>query len=121
MPALEFERFVSDADQFAYRPAGGKPGTYLFVYRSLEAGDYSRHRSGLQHLAFMVRRAPRSTPCTSSHVGLGSEIVHEPRVLPRVPAALLRDLWLDPHGFLLEAVCHHDRSPDRTEPAAPGN
>ncbi len=51
MPVLGFEVFVSDADQVAYRPAGGKPGTYLFLY----------------------------------------------------PA-------LDPDGFLLEAVCHHDRA-----------
>ena len=29
MPLLEFEPYLSAADQFAYRPAGGKPGTYL--------------------------------------------------------------------------------------------
>ncbi len=36
MPLLGFERFVSDEDQFAYRPRSGKPGTYLFVYRAAQ-------------------------------------------------------------------------------------
>jgi hypothetical protein len=27
MPLLDFEPFLSTAEQFAYRPAGGKPGT----------------------------------------------------------------------------------------------
>ena len=109
MPALEFERFLSDADQFAYRPAGGKRGTYLFVYLSLEAGDYSRHRSGLQHLAFMVRSRAAVDAVYELVLGLGSEVVHEPRVFPEYPQPYYATFWLDPHGFLLEAVCHHDR------------
>ena len=55
MPALEMEPFLSDAAQFAYRPAGGKPGAYLFVYPALDGGAYSRDRAGFQHLAFIVR------------------------------------------------------------------
>ena len=54
MPALEFELFLSDADQFAYRPAGGKPGTYLFVYPA-RAAAATPAAPGLQHVAFMVR------------------------------------------------------------------
>jgi hypothetical protein len=50
MPLLDFEPYLSAADQFAYRPAGGKPGTYLFFYPALEGEGYSRHRPGLQHL-----------------------------------------------------------------------
>src|SRR3989442_11429403 len=62
MPFLGFEPYLSAADQFAYRPAGGKPGTYLFFYPALETGDYSRHRPGLQHLAFrMLSRAAVQT------------------------------------------------------------
>src|ERR1700712_2970670 len=55
MPLLGFDRHLDADDQFAYRPAGGKPGTYLFVYPSKETSTYSRHQTGLQHLAFMVR------------------------------------------------------------------
>src|SRR2546428_263686 len=47
MPLLGFEPYLAAADQFAYRPAGGKPGTYLFFYPALAVGDYSRHRPGL--------------------------------------------------------------------------
>jgi catechol 2,3-dioxygenase-like lactoylglutathione lyase family enzyme len=35
MPLLEFEVFLHADDEFAYRPVGGKPGTYLF-YPSAE-------------------------------------------------------------------------------------
>jgi catechol 2,3-dioxygenase-like lactoylglutathione lyase family enzyme len=109
MPAVDFEFFFADDDQFSYRPAG-KPGTVLFFYRLDAGGDYSRDRAGLQHVAFMVP--------TRSHVDrvhalvreLGSEVLHEPRVFPQYPQPYYATFWLDPHGFMLEAVCHHDRA-----------
>jgi catechol 2,3-dioxygenase-like lactoylglutathione lyase family enzyme len=55
MPLLGFDEFFTAEDEFAYLPAGGKPGTYLFFYRSAEHSQYSRHQTGLQHLAFRVR------------------------------------------------------------------
>jgi catechol 2,3-dioxygenase-like lactoylglutathione lyase family enzyme len=109
LPALEFERFLSDTDQFAYRPAGGKPGTCLFVYRALEPGAHSRHAAGLQHLAFIVRtRSDVDRICELAR-GLGSEIVFEPRDFPEYLPPYYATFWLDPHGFMLEAVCHHNR------------
>ncbi|WP_425300977.1 VOC family protein [Nocardia farcinica] len=54
VPLLDFEEFLGADDQFAYRPARGKPGTYLFVYPAAEDAAYSRHGTGLQHIAFMV-------------------------------------------------------------------
>jgi catechol 2,3-dioxygenase-like lactoylglutathione lyase family enzyme len=107
MPALDFELFVSGSDQFAYRPADGKPGTYLFFYGSLDAGSYSRDRSGLQHLAFMVRTRAAVDRVHDLVVGLGSEVIHEPRDFPEYPQPYYATFWLDPHGFMLEAVCHH--------------
>jgi catechol 2,3-dioxygenase-like lactoylglutathione lyase family enzyme len=109
MAAVDFEVFVSEPDQFAYRPAGAKPGTYVFVYRALEPGDDSRDRAGLQHIAFMVR-----TRSAVDHVhelvrALGSTVLHEPRNFPEYPQPYYATFWLDPHGFMLEAVCHHDR------------
>lgn len=109
MPLLGFEEFVSAVDEFAYRPADGKRGTYLFVYGATEASDYSRHRTGLQHLAFMV---PTRSAIHEVHrlvVELGSTIVHEPQAFPQYPPPYYATFWLDPFGFLLEAVCHHDR------------
>jgi catechol 2,3-dioxygenase-like lactoylglutathione lyase family enzyme len=106
MPALGFEPFLSTADQFAYRPAGGKPGTYLFVYPALEPSSYSRDRAGLQHVAFMV-----PTPAAVNRVhdlvrALGSSVLHEPRTFPEYPPPYYATFWLDPFGFMLEAVCH---------------
>ena len=109
MPALEFERFLSDADQFAYRPAGGKPGTYLFVYPALAAGDYSRDRAGLQHVAFIVRTRTAVDHVHELVVALGSEVLYAPRDFPEYPQPYYATFWLDPFGVMLEAVCHHNR------------
>lgn len=54
MPLVGFEIYIDADDQFAYRPMAGKPGTYLFFNSSAEQSRYSRHHTGLQHLAFMV-------------------------------------------------------------------
>jgi catechol 2,3-dioxygenase-like lactoylglutathione lyase family enzyme len=51
MPLLGYEEFFSADEEFSYRPVDAKPGTFLFFYPSPDAGDYSRNRSGLQHLA----------------------------------------------------------------------
>ncbi|MGZ5366066.1 MAG: VOC family protein [Mycobacterium sp.] len=58
MPLLGFDERPSAEDEFAHRPAGGKPGTYLFFYPSAEDLPYTRHGTGLQHLAFMMRTRP---------------------------------------------------------------
>ena len=36
MPLLGFDEFLTAEDEFGYRPAGGRPGTYLFFYPSAE-------------------------------------------------------------------------------------
>jgi catechol 2,3-dioxygenase-like lactoylglutathione lyase family enzyme len=114
MPLVGFEPFLVADDEFAYRPAGAKPGTYLFVYPAAEAaeaaaGGYSRHAPGLQHLAFMVPTRSAVHEVHRAVVELGSEVLEEPRAFPQYPQPYYATFWLDPHGFLLEAVCHHDR------------
>jgi catechol 2,3-dioxygenase-like lactoylglutathione lyase family enzyme len=113
MPLLGFDRHLDGADEFAYRPAGGKPGTYLFVYPATVTSTYSRHQTGLQHLAFMVRTR---TAVKDVHVTVraleqrfGGRVVHEPQVFPAYPQPYFATFWLDPWGLMLEAVCHHDR------------
>jgi catechol 2,3-dioxygenase-like lactoylglutathione lyase family enzyme len=109
MPALGFEPFLDTSDEFAYKPANGKPGTYLFVYPATEASTYSRHRSGLQHLAFIV---PTRSDVRAVHAlvrDLGCEVQHEPRHFPQYSETYYAMFWLDPFGFKFEAVCHHDR------------
>jgi catechol 2,3-dioxygenase-like lactoylglutathione lyase family enzyme len=113
MPRLAFEPFLDADDEFAYRPAGGKPGTYLFFYPAAESAAYSRHQTGLQHLAFMVRTrsAVRDvhTMITELAQEFGGQVLHEPQVFPQYPQPYFATLWLDPWGVMLEAVCHHDR------------
>ena len=109
LPALGYEPFLVADDQVAYRPADGKVGTYLFVYPSQAEGPYSSERTGLQHLAFIVRTRAEVDSVHELVVALGDEVVHAPREWPEYPPPYYATFWRDPHGFLLEAVCHHDR------------
>jgi catechol 2,3-dioxygenase-like lactoylglutathione lyase family enzyme len=108
MPLLEFEEFLDHDDQFAYRPAGGRPGTYLFFYPA--AADYSPERAGLQHLAFMLKSRSAVHAVFDLVVSLGGEVVHEPRHFPEYPPPYYATFWRDPFGFMLEAVCHYARN-----------
>jgi catechol 2,3-dioxygenase-like lactoylglutathione lyase family enzyme len=109
LPLLGFESFFAVEDQCAYRPAGGKRGTFLFLYPASDPVPYSRERTGLQHLAFMV--ASRSeVDRVHRHVrSTGGEVVQPPRVFPEYPQPYYATFWLDPFGIMLEAVSHYDR------------
>ena len=113
MPLVGFEVFLDAEDEFAYRPAAGKPGTHLFFYPSADQSAYSRHQTGLQHLAFMVRTRSAVAEVHSAAADLagrfGGRVLHEPRVFPQYPQPYFATFWLDPWGFMLEAVCHYDR------------
>lgn len=109
VPLVGFEVFLRAEDQVAYMPAAGKRGTYLFLYPAQEPGDFSRHRTGLQHLAFMVPTRSAVRAVHEHVVGLGDEVLHPPRDFPEYPPPYFATFWLDPFGLMLEAVCHHDR------------
>ena len=109
MPLFDFELFLDATDEFAYMPAGGKRGTFLFFYPASESTPYSRHDAGLQHLAFMVPSRQRVDDAYQTALRLGSREVHAPRAWPQYPPPYFAAFWLDPFGFMLEAVCHHDR------------
>lgn len=110
MPLVNFEPYLSAADQFAYRPAGGKPGTYVFFYPALEEGDYSRHRPGLQHLAFMVKTRLAVHAVYTKVQELGSEVIHAPQEFPQYHPGYYAMFWYGPDHVMLEVVCHRDRS-----------
>jgi catechol 2,3-dioxygenase-like lactoylglutathione lyase family enzyme len=113
MPLLGFDEFLAAEDEFAYRPAGGKPGTFLFFYPSAADSVYSRHQTGLQHLAFMMRTRSLVTEVHDLVADLapefGGQILHRPQEFPQYPQPYFATFWLDPWGLMLEAVCHHDR------------
>ncbi|WP_163805603.1 VOC family protein [Mycolicibacterium anyangense] len=109
MPLVGFELFLDTDDEFAFRPANSKPGTYLFFYPSAVAGAYSSDRTGLQHLAFMVRNRSLVDAVHEFASGSGNTIVYPPQHFPQYPGHYYATFWLDPFGLKLEAVCHHDR------------
>ena len=109
LPLLGFEPFFDHDDEVAWRPAGGKPGTWLFLYPAPGPAGFDAAAPGLQHLAFMVRTRSAVRAARDAAVELGSVVVHEPQVFPQYPQPYYAAFWRDPFGFLVEAVCHHDR------------
>jgi catechol 2,3-dioxygenase-like lactoylglutathione lyase family enzyme len=109
LPLVGFEPFFHADDEFAYRPADNKPGTYLFFYPAAEPGEYSAQRTGLQHLAFIVRRRSLVSAVHDRVIGIGGTVIHAPQHFPQYPGHYYAMFWYDPFGLKLEAVCHHDR------------
>jgi catechol-2,3-dioxygenase len=108
LPALGYETFFANDNEFSYFPSDGKRGTYLFFNRALEPGAHSRHQPGLQHLAFMM---PTRAAVDAAFVlagALGSQPVHAPRMFPEYSPYYYAAFWEDLNGFYLEAVCHRD-------------
>ena len=104
MPLLSYEPFLADEDQFAFRPADNKRGTYLFLYPG--QNPYHPESAGLQHLAFMVPTRLKVDEVTVVAAELGSEVVHSPQEWPDYPPPYYASFWRDPDGIILEAVCH---------------
>lgn len=109
MPLVGFETYFATNDEFAYRPAGDKPGTFIFFYPSAAPGAYSPERTGLQHLAFMVRRRSLVDQIHDLAVSAGRKVIHAPQHFPQYPGHYYATFWFDPFGIMLEAVCHYDR------------
>jgi catechol 2,3-dioxygenase-like lactoylglutathione lyase family enzyme len=102
VPSLDYEPFFAHDDEVAYLPADGRRGAYLFLYEA-------EPPQGPQHLAFIVRARADVDAVHDLVVELGSTVEHPPRAWPEYPPPYYATFWRDPHGFLLEAVCHHDR------------
>ena len=89
MPILGLKHwFPTSADgSFNYGPDGAG-GSQLFFYQAIEPGTYSQHRTGLQHIAFMV--ATRAIVARGVPVGSVAGCGDPPRArgIPRVRAAL---------------------------------
>lgn len=110
MPLLDYEPFLVNDDEFAYRPTQGKVGTYLFFYPAdRQAQPYSATATGLQHLAFMVASRAKVDAAHRLACDLGSPSVHQPQHWPQYPPPYYAAFWRDPDGVMVEAVCHKDR------------
>jgi catechol 2,3-dioxygenase-like lactoylglutathione lyase family enzyme len=109
MPQVSFEPFFDDQRQFSYRPAGGKIGTLLFFYLADQPG-YDRHHEGLQHMAFMVKTRAEVDSVFAWAMDQGGTPIRHPQELAQYHQGYYAAFWQDPHGFLLEVVCHRDVS-----------
>ncbi len=96
---------TASSGSFNYGPDGGR-GSQLFFYQAHEPGAYSRRRTGLQHLAFLVASRAVVREAHQWAVAHQAEILHAPRAFPEYGEHCYATYWLDPHGFMLEAVCH---------------
>jgi catechol 2,3-dioxygenase-like lactoylglutathione lyase family enzyme len=106
MPVLGLKQWFKTGDgSFNYGPDGAR-GSQLFFYQALEPSDYSRHGTGLQHLAFFVQTRAVVREAHEWALARGDEVLHAPRLFPEYGEHCYATYWLDPHGFMLEAVCH---------------
>jgi catechol 2,3-dioxygenase-like lactoylglutathione lyase family enzyme len=106
MPFLGFEPFFMTEKELGYQPKGGKPGTRIFFYKPPDEGDYSRRRIGLQHQAFRARSRAEVDAGFAKAVELGADVIFEPQLFPKYHENYYAAFWHDPHGFMLEIVCH---------------
>ena len=114
------EWFRTSADgTFNYGPDGAQ-GSQLFFYEAREPGEYSRHGTGLQHLAFLVESRGVVREAHQWALAQNAQIIREPRAIPKYGEHCYATYWLDPHGFMLEAVCHapEEAGPPPTSPNA---
>jgi len=107
LPQVGFELVLSDERQFAARPAEGKIGTWLFFYGA-DAPGYNRRAEGLQHLAFIVKTRDKVREVFDWAMAQGGAQIREPQELPQYHEGYYAAFWQDPHGFLLEVVCHRE-------------
>jgi catechol 2,3-dioxygenase-like lactoylglutathione lyase family enzyme len=89
-------------------------GAQIFLYPTVEGGDYSRHRIGLQHLSFHV---PTRAAVHRVHEWArerGHDIIHEPKRFPEYNRDFFATFFLDMHGFMLETVTYETVATDTT-------
>ena len=102
-----------------YGPDGAR-GSQLFLYEVDEPGTYSRRRTGLHHLAFLVASRAVVRAAHEWARARGSTILDEPGEFPQYGEHCYATYWLDPHGIKLEAVCHAPEAPAATDMSGPG-
>ena len=106
MPVLGLKQWFPTTPDgiFNFGPDGAR-GPQIFFYQALEPTEYSRHNTGLQHIGFMVQTRAIVREAYEWALARGDQIVEEPREHPEY-GVHYATYWLDPHGFMLEAVCH---------------
>ena len=95
---------TTPSGEFNYGPNGAL-GSQIFFYQALEPAGYSRHGTGLQHLAFMVTSREIVQEAYEWALRQHAEIIHQPRDFPEY-GTHYATYFLDPHGIMIEICCH---------------
>jgi catechol 2,3-dioxygenase-like lactoylglutathione lyase family enzyme len=104
MPLLGFEAHSVPHDQLAYRQAG-RAAPVIFFQQVSAPSTYSRDSVGLQHLAFALNERAAVDAVHAAVRARGGTVLHEPRLFPEYSPNYYATFWLDPFGFMLEALC----------------
>lgn len=106
MPIVGFKAwFRADESQFNYGP-DGVVGTQIFFYQALKPSPYSRHGTGLQHLALNVPERAIVDEADRWATSNSAEVVHGARTFPEYGEHCYSTFFVDPHGIMLEIVSH---------------
>jgi catechol 2,3-dioxygenase-like lactoylglutathione lyase family enzyme len=81
-------------------------GAQLFLYPAKEPGQHSRHGTGLHHIAFLVATRAEVHRIHEWARDRGDEIRGTPNAFPQFGPHFYATYFLDPHGFLVEVLCH---------------
>lgn len=81
-------------------------GTQIFLYKAEEPSDYSRHGTGLQHLAFLVSTRLEVQRVYEWARDRGDQVVRAPKAFPQYGPHQYATFILDPHGFMIEVITH---------------
>ena len=86
-----------------YRPKDWN-GAQLFIYPTIEEGEFSRLRTGLSHISFHVETRTEVNRVYDWVVSRGDEVLHAPRTFPEYGETFYATFFLNPDGFHLEVV-----------------
>lgn len=81
-------------------------GSQLFLYPAKETGQHSRHGTGLHHIAFLVATRSDVHRIHDWALDRGDKIREAPKAFPEFGPHYYATYFLDPHGFMIEVVCH---------------
>jgi hypothetical protein len=87
-------------------PTDRLAGSADLPYPTLDSGDYSRHRIGLQHISFHVPTRTDVHRVYEWAKARGHEIVYAPKLFPEYHERFYATFFLDIHGFMLEVVTY---------------
>ena len=92
----------------------GRPERPTFWIGPLTTGEPNRE----SHIAFEAADRAAVHAFFDAAVGLGAEVLHEPRVWPEYHPNYYGAFVRDPDGNNVEAVCHHSAASPPAEPGA---